>query len=129
MLVDRMTAAELLEQVHASLEGGMENTENAERIALESFRDHLIDLFGDPDDARMPLYQCHKRVRAAKIIHETRKGPGGIEIITDSGFIFNTSKQFVEKHALRIGDYLVQYEDGYMSVSPAEVFNKGYTKL
>lgn len=85
----------------------------------------------------LPEYQCHKRVRAMKIadilidpaktdddedkITLTSMAPGipGIEVDRD----------YLAKHQPQPGGYLVVYEGGYMSYSPAEAFESGYTAL
>lgn len=76
----------------------------------------------------LPRYQCHKIVRAAKIlivIHDEGKtlldlqGAGAVEVSAD----------FVTKHTPKAGGYFVVYEDGYQSWSPAEAFEEGYTRL
>lgn len=72
----------------------------------------------------MQLYQCHKQVRAAEIVR-----------VDDTKIMFEgmppimVSLDFIEKHKPKSGDYLVQYEDGYQSVSPAAAFESGYTAI
>lgn len=80
----------------------------------------------------MQEYTCHKVVKAAKIVRirrnegylvlenapgDTKSTPTGI----DKGLFW------IEKHSAQAGGYLVEYEDGYQSYSPAEAFEKGYT--
>jgi hypothetical protein len=36
---------------------------------------------------------------------------------------------FAERHTPHIGDFLVVYEDGYMSISPPGPFVSGYTQI
>ena len=81
----------------------------------------------------MQLYQSHKKVRAAQIVHidHTRLLlDGGLD--EDGKAIVKpimVSLDFIEKHKPKSGDYLVQYEDGYQSVSPAAAFESGYTPI
>jgi hypothetical protein len=37
--------------------------------------------------------------------------------------------QYVAKHKPEVGGYFVQYEDGYLSFSPAAAFESGYTEV
>jgi len=95
----------------------------------------------------LPQWRCHKVVGAFKI--------GGIELSTRKGMIqvYEVSDApreqvpyaVVPREAFRartpdnsrplgfpdeyVGGYLVQYEDGYLSWSPAEAFEKGYTRI
>jgi hypothetical protein len=85
----------------------------------------------------LPLYNCHKQVRALKIAAIKRDGEGepdretdGSAMITpaEEGFdSFKVNGQFMHKHKPEVGGYYVQYEDGYQSFSPAEAFEKGYS--
>jgi len=78
----------------------------------------------------MPLYVCHKEVRAAKIKSITHP----MEQIghTCFGFEGNVESRTVPTSSLdrkpeaRIGHYFVDYGD-YFSFSPAEKFEDGYT--
>lgn len=78
--------------------------------------------------AVLPLYQCHKQVRACKI-EAVANGPAGWEIIpTDRALdAIKVTPNFVERHAPRPGGYYVVYRDGYTSYSPAREFEDGYT--
>lgn len=81
----------------------------------------------------LPEYQSHKKVRAAKILdmrintndHTTywELKLEGVEKMVDVPSIQIT------KHNPQIGWYYVVYEDGYVSFSPAEAFEGGYTKI
>lgn len=86
---------------------------------------------------QLPLYQCFKQVRAAKII--------GIEYgITTAALILDTEKErhthvvaaaWMTKHKPEMGGYFVQYLDpasgmiDYESYSPAKPFEAGYARL
>jgi hypothetical protein len=39
---------------------------------------------------------------------------------------FVVNDEFRDKHDPKVGDYLVKYSDGYVSVSPAKAFEEGY---
>lgn len=79
----------------------------------------------------LPLYRCHKQVRALKI--------GAIEHIDPSGAIitpensryarFHVDAEYVGKHKPEVGGYYVVYEDGYKSYSPAAAFESGYSLI
>lgn len=78
----------------------------------------------------LPLYQCHKKVRAAKI--------EGFRVINQLGQIELNLGIFGVKcvesdwpgvRNLDIGGYFVQYDDGYTSYSPGKAFEDGYTLL
>jgi hypothetical protein len=85
----------------------------------------------------MPKYTCHKTVHALKIASIDRTGnprdeDDGSRMITpaDPGFApFRVEHEFVRKHNPRPGGYYVVYEDGYKSFSPADAFEKGYTRI
>ncbi len=72
----------------------------------------------------LPLYTCHKRVRALKIesvdlrvLHFADKRYAPIE----------ATVWYMLKHRPEAGGYYVVYEDGYTSYSPAKAFEEGYT--
>lgn len=72
----------------------------------------------------LPLYQCHKHVRATKIEHIDVEN-GTIELKTAHGPILVTAAWFA-KNQPKTGGYYVVYEDGYTSFSPAPAFESGY---
>lgn len=94
----------------------------------------------------LPQWRCHKVVGAFKI-HDFRRSfdtadwrvypePGvthemPIVRVDDTFFRARTPDnsrplRFPDEY---IGGYLVQYEDGYLSWSPAAAFEAGYTRL
>jgi hypothetical protein len=78
----------------------------------------------------MKTYQCHKRVRAAKIVAITPIEHGDeYQILMDGHVAVNAPKEWFDKHKPKIGGYFVQYEDGYQSFSPAKAFEDGYTEI
>lgn len=73
----------------------------------------------------IPQYQSHKKVRALKIV--------GISLDGELGFENHEpilmEREWLDKHNPAVGGYLVFYEDGYKSFSPALAFEKGYTLI
>lgn len=74
----------------------------------------------------MKTYQCHKRVKAARIVDVTAQPGGGVELDIDNGTRFSADAAMVARYTPVIGDYLVEYEDGYRSISPRKAFEDGY---
>ena len=76
----------------------------------------------------IPTYQCHKQVQALKIAH-LLANPRGIELhFEDERFgPAEMSAAWIDKHKVMAGGYLVIYDGGYASFSPAEPFEAGYT--
>src|ERR1019366_4018124 len=80
----------------------------------------------DQAQAEMPQYKCHKIVHALKI------GEGAVDVhkdgsatfpVADGGYApIHLSKEITARHWPSPGDYLVVYEDGYKSISPAKAF-------
>lgn len=83
------------------------------------------------DLTSLPLYTCHKQVRAlliATINHDVT--PEGEALITPQDATyppFTVSEEYCRKHNPQAGGYFVVYEDGYQSWSPGRVFEGGYT--
>lgn len=80
----------------------------------------------------MPRYKCHKEVWALRIKDMERiHMDDSIKIYpVENGYSpFVVSQDFFTKHNPRIGGYIVQYEDGYRSYSPAAAFESGYTLI
>lgn len=76
----------------------------------------------------MPRYQSHKKVWALKIAALDRRRlsmtPG------DEGYAETQMPQeWFDKHQPEVGGYLVVYDDGYQSFSPAKPFEEGYSRL
>lgn len=85
---------------------------------------------------QLPQYQCHKKVWALKIkdvVNLAGDAPeaNGTELHFEnerySPIVVDAA--FVAKHNPAAGMYLVVYEDGYRSVSPAKAFEDGYTLI
>ena len=87
----------------------------------------------DDTQKQLPLYECHKTVRAAKITEIKKfKDHGNTfytlvfgEIVGRSNFV----SEWVKKFNPEVGGYYVLYDDGYSSYSPAGPFEKGYNKV
>ena len=77
--------------------------------------------------SNLPEYVCHKRVRAAKILAIEDTDQGHVLIFEDSALGHHpVDKRWVREKRARPGGYLVVYEDGYESFSPAGAFEAGY---
>lgn len=86
----------------------------------------------------MPQYQSHKKVWALKVANVLNPTMDGSEsdgtrilVPADSARYapFRVPRDYVKKHDPKPGGYFVQYEDGYVSFSPAEAFESGYTLI
>ena len=78
------------------------------------------------DDISMKQYKCHKVVEAGKITEVSRR----LAAVRDSdGETSLVTDEFFSHHNPQPGDYLVQYEDGYLSVSPAAAFEAGSAEV
>lgn len=84
----------------------------------------------------LPEYECHKHVRALKIIHvhkhhnvEQDLYEYKLEPEDDSYRMVRVDQAFYDRHRPEPGGYFVLYEDGYTSFSPAKAFEAGYTKI
>lgn len=73
---------------------------------------------------QLPLYRCHKLVRAARI---AAVGHGELLLLLEGEAATRVVGQaFIDKHQPVTGGYFVVYEDGYESFSPAAAFESGY---
>lgn len=77
----------------------------------------------------LPKYRCHKVVGAARITRVRDEADGSAVLDLDSGLVFGSEAGWWNKVKPQVGGYLVQYEDGYVSYSPAEAFEAGYAPL
>lgn len=90
----------------------------------------------------LPRYQSHKHVWALKIkaiVHNPNPDRTGRSCASSYGAMiypekqeyppFEVSAEYVNKHRPQPGGYYVQYADGYLSYSPAQAFEGGYTLL
>lgn len=92
-------------------------------------------------ERELPKYKSHKIVWALKIAKlifdidlardESRETDGSATLYFDEeGYSpLKVNHEYVRKHDPKVGGYYVQYEDGYKSWSPADVFESGYSKI
>ena len=79
----------------------------------------------------LPQYKCHKVVRAGKIstvVTDLDKKLLEFRVVGIKQ-PFGFPENMYRMRSVKAGDYLVVYEDGYVSYSPADVFEAGYSKL
>lgn len=105
-----------------------------------------MDSVTNSQTQQLPLYQCHKKVRAAKISQLEILATGwrhqapdavpehvaALHLVSPSGASLGSIKVsagFMEKHQPQEGGYYVVYEDGYPSYSPAKPMEEGYSLL
>lgn len=76
-------------------------------------------------------YLSHKEVRARQILNISRSiEPSGIALINLGNFYtLKASAAWMHKYKPYPGGYLVFYADGYISFSPPEAFESGYTLI
>lgn len=97
---------------------------------------------GDPvANAVLPRWRCHKEVVADKIVdirtlpprvaEEEEANPKDTRIRWQlaCGWIVIVSSDLIARGSPNVGDYFVQYLDGYKSWSPAKAFEEGYTRV
>lgn len=87
----------------------------------------------------LPLYACHKQVRAAKIKRirmlviphmNIEDRPDGLVLDVDGEEKeVDVTEEWINRHGPEPGGFFVQYADGYQSYSPAEPFESGYTRV
>lgn len=80
---------------------------------------------------KLPQYQCHKKVRAAKITAMRPNGDGTHSLEFEGPWeSIDVQASYMAQHAPQVGGYFVVYEpDGYQSYSPAKAFEDGYTLI
>lgn len=78
----------------------------------------------------MKSYICHKRVKAAKVT-DVSTGAALVTITCDDGTKVMQAKNtgMFARYTPVVGDYLVEYDDGYQSFSPAKPFEAGYHEI
>lgn len=84
------------------------------------------------DASKLPVWKCHKVVRAARIEQiSTTTGPDAVRTLhlkgTNETWAAHVDNKIWSRFVPALGDYLVAYEDGYVSFSPAKAFEEGYT--
>jgi hypothetical protein len=93
---------------------------------------HKDDQQEPMNGVELPLYKCHKEVRAAKITgiesHESDGTGSHTMLFGEIGGSKFLTDEWRERFKPEVGGYFVLYADGYTSFSPAEAFEDGYTK-
>lgn len=85
----------------------------------------LADMLKD-----LPQYQCHKIVKGSRIVEmELRSNGGALVVLADLEDPVMLMADFVHRFKPTVGAYIVVYEDGYVSISPTDAFDSGYTRL
>ena len=78
-------------------------------------------------------WQSHKIVHAGKVfqLQEQDAGEGVlmIEDVNGEPCLVEVPNNFFARGTPSPGDYVVIYEDGYKSWSPAKAFEEGYTRI
>ena len=83
----------------------------------------------------MKTYQCYKRVKAAQIvgIDVTTEDQGSqLMNVTDDGQVLSAGELLMlhrPEYTPAVGDYIVEYDDGYRSISPQATFENGYLAI
>lgn len=78
---------------------------------------------------KVPVYKCHKEVRAIEIkdIVPTETGTFLLIAVQEDVPAIEVGLAYIRKANPEIGGYYVRYIDGYESFSPKGVFEAGYT--
>ena len=80
-----------------------------------------------PVEPDLPLYRCHKVVGAAKVVaFDETEHVGEVRFETDHGAF---AVRLAPSASPQVGGYVVRYADGYLSYSPAQAFEEGYTMV
>lgn len=85
--------------------------------------------------AKLPRWQCHKQVTAARIERMESRHDGGATLYFAGGLSVPVTWGYVERCRPEVGGYWVRYDrlsteaENYESYSPAESFEDGYTLL
>lgn len=76
----------------------------------------------------IPLWQCHKQVRAVKIAAIEIHADKSATIAPIVGLVFKTAPGWAERWKGSEDDkgYFVQYDDSFASWSPTKAFEDGY---
>jgi hypothetical protein len=78
-----------------------------------------------------PKYRCHKEVLAVKITAMASYVDGMSRLMPEDVSIMPVlvDAKWMAKHEPQAPGYLVRYNDGYISWSPKEAFEEGYTRI
>lgn len=78
---------------------------------------------------KLPQFKSHKIVGAAKVQAISWIDESAVQLTLEGvESEFTVDSKEIDKHRPDVGWYLVRYEDGHISFSPAEAFENGYTK-
>lgn len=86
----------------------------------------------------LPRWLCHKVVRAATIrdiqwvasVNPESIGHAVITLVVGADVVpVQVGGDWLTRHRPEVGGYLVLYDDGYSSYSPAAAFESGYTRI
>lgn len=79
----------------------------------------------------MKNYKSHKIVKAAKIVAAERQEDGCWHLMLEGSVPTTTSAEETGRFHISEEDlgYMIEYQDGFVSWSPTEVFESGYTEL
>jgi hypothetical protein len=85
-------------------------------------------------EVEMPRWQCHKIVHALQVETILLDAVDGLErhrvTFVDKRYApLMITEDMFQKHKPGVGWYFVVYPDGYMSFSPAQSFEAGYTLI
>jgi len=79
---------------------------------------------------KLQSFKCHKIVQAAALLSLSRRGDNLFIILeTEPEVQHPLDPKVISRYLPTKGDYLVQYEDGYLSFSPKDVFEAGYSAI
>ena len=117
-------------------EDGIDPAEDEDPIVIDEVDENVVSV-SEPEEAPKvpfggvdyPLYDCHKQVRAFKIGAIASYGEGKGWKISPANHDLTpiaVTEAFYDRHQPQVGDMVVYYVDGYMSVSPAQAFEDGY---
>ncbi len=85
------------------------------------------------DTPTLPRYRSHKIVEAAPIYTDGGQAIGEPHVVVDlpdgKPVAVHVPASFFARGKPERGDYLVRYEDGYLSWSPKKAFEEGYTLI
>lgn len=74
-----------------------------------------------------PEYRSHKVVRAVKIVSISPDGLTYADAAASVPVAFTPDPKLFARGMASLGDWLVAYDDGYISWSPAKAFEEGYS--
>jgi len=85
--------------------------------------------------SQLAEWKSHKKVRAGRVLQQPEDDPSVSEVtmtvedVNGAPCKVNVPRNFFSRGAPSRGDYIVIYDDGYKSWSPAKAFEEGYTRV